>query len=486
MRKNFVSVKLILFVATVLLVNLSGCDKREDIPERLMEAYFGTSDAVYPAEIVLEGNDNGVFVVIKNTKEWTLVVTYPEGDDGGWCTVKDDIELTGAGDKSIWIALQPNTGGADRKVYITIVGIKDIIPLTLIQKHYGGGTVPTILSATINRSMPIEWDATGFDISVISNTDWNISFTYSDEEDPWCSIIDVNNSGNKTISITTAANFTSDPRSAVITITAAGREFTLNISQSATVIDPLPPTPPPVVEWRLELPAIVDQQWFLEYSPAEFALEYDITKKHSKWVAWRLHEGDFGDSGRTDAWRQDDRIPAQYRAVAGDFPSGYDRGHMCPSGERTKSKDINRQTFYYSNMSPQRASLNQGVWNQLELFERDWAQNRGDTLYICSGGAITNNQPIIDYSNGLAIPKYNFKVILRKRGADTYHAIGFWFENKDYPSRTKAYFLENLDTFIKSVDEIEALTGLDFFHILAADIQDRVEAQKNRADWTGF
>ena len=486
MRKRFASVKLMLFIVTVLLVNLSGCDKKEDIPEPLMEAYFGTSGAIYQSNVIIEGNSDGIFVVVKNTKEWKLVITYPQGDDGGWCMVREETELDGTGEKGVWIATQPNTGGSDRKVFITVVGIKDIVPLILTQKHYGGGAVQTTLSATINRTMPIEWDATGFDISVVSNTNWNISFTYPVGIDPWCSVVDVNNSGNKNISVTVESNFSSEQRSAVISITSADKIVTLNISQSATIVEPLPPTPQPVVEWRRELPAIVDQQWFLEYTPGEFALEYDITKKHSKWVAWRLHEGDFGDQSRTNAWRQDDRIPAQYRAVAGDFPSGYDRGHMCPSGERTKSKEINQQTFYYSNMSPQRASLNQGVWNQLEMFERDWAQNRGDTLYICAGGAITNGQPIIGYENGLAIPKYNFKVILRKRGADTYHAIGFWFENKDYPARTKAYFLENLNTFIKSVDEIEALTGLDFFHIVPAAIQNMVEAQKNRGDWPGF
>ena len=485
MRRNFVRVKLILLIAIILFIGLSGCDKKESIPVPPMEAYFGTSGAARPSDMVIEGSDNGIFVVIKNTEEWTLFVTYPQGDDGGWCTVLDDLELKGAGDRNVWIATQPNIGGKERKVYITIVGISDIIQLTLNQKYYGGGAVQPSLSAAIDRTMPIEWDATGFDISVVSNTEWSVTFTYADDTEPWCSVLDVNNSGNKNVSVTTTSNFSSEQRSAVISVISAGKTVTLNISQGPTVVEPLPPTPP-VIEWRLELPEIVDQEWFLEYTPAEFALEYDITKKHSKWVAWRLHEGDFGDQSRTDAWRQDSRIPIQYRAVAGDFPSGYDRGHMCPSGERTKSKEINQQTFYYSNMSPQRASLNQGVWNQLELFERDWAKQKGDTLYICSGGAITNGQPIIEYSNGLAIPKYNFKVILRKRGADTYHAIGFWFENKDYPSRTKAYFLENLDTFIKSVDEIEALTGLDFFHILDAGIQSKVEAQKNRADWTGF
>jgi len=56
-------------------------------------------------------------------------------------------------------------------------------------------------------------------------------------------------------------------------------------------------------------------------------------------------------------------------------------------------------------MSPQKSSLNQGIWSQLESFEREWARQEGDTLYICCGGAITGGQPLTGYENGLAIPK---------------------------------------------------------------------------------
>jgi|GEM_PF-68016 len=478
--KHRANIKLLLLIIVVLFINLSGCEKKENLPLPSMEAYFGTSTTSHISDMIIESDGNGAFVVIKNSDEWIVNVTYPQGDEGGWCLLEGDTELHGSGDRSIWIATQPNRIEAERTVFITIVGKRDIIPLTLTQRAGQGVVVPVSLSASVVNEVPLIWNSTGFDIAVISNAVWNISFSYPGGTAAWCSVPIPDNSGNRTISVVTASNSASETRSAVITITAGDKSVTLNVSQEGRVVEP----PAPAI--RLEYPAIVDQRWFLDYMPAEFAMEYDITKKHSKWVAWRLHEGDFGDSGRTDAWRQDERIPAEYRATASNFPSGYDRGHLCPSGERTKSVEINRQTFYYSNMSPQRSDLNQGVWSQLEIFVRDWAQQRGDTLYICAGGAITNNQPIIGYENGLAIPKYHFKVVLRKRGADMFHAIGFWFENKNYPARTKAYFMENLDTFIKSVDEIEILTGLDFFHSLPADIQNMVEAQKNRGDWRGF
>jgi endonuclease G len=181
-----------------------------------------------------------------------------------------------------------------------------------------------------------------------------------------------------------------------------------------------------------------------------------------------------GSSGRTDYWQFDPRIPEQYAPVRADF-SGYDRGHLCPSADRTQSTAMNRQTFMYSNMSPQVSAFNQGIWGTLETKVRGWV-NGSDTLYICAGGTIGKESDIMGYTapSAMAVPKYYFKVILRKKAATgAYDAIGFWFENKSYNGEALS------SKHVKTIDDIEASTGIDFFYQLPAAEQNRVEAAFN-------
>jgi endonuclease G len=184
-----------------------------------------------------------------------------------------------------------------------------------------------------------------------------------------------------------------------------------------------------------------------------------------------------GSSGRTDYWQFDPRIPEQYAPVRADF-SGYDRGHLCPSADRTQSTAMNRQTFMYSNMSPQVSAFNQGIWGMLETKVRGWV-NGLDTLYICAGGTIRHDGEVIEYTtpSQMPVPMYYFKVILRKKAATgTYDAIGFWFEHRQD--------MENLSSaHVKTVDQIEALTGFDFFYYLQEDVQTQVEAEFNPSVW---
>lgn len=465
------------FLAAVLLLTIwAGCDENntETMP---FAAYFNTSGDQKPTGWSIDYDKTGLFVVIESVGDWVLSLSYPPGGASGWCTVQNNVSLNGSGNKNVWIATTVNTGNNRRAATITVSGKDGEVKLELTQNGNGGSATET-LSASFTGSQPLAWDAAGISLAVTSNTSWNVSFSYPAGTPAWCSTAGNTGSGSQNVQINTTSNSSETLRSATVTLTSASSTKTVSLTLTQNGKGAAP-----VLKGRWELPKIEDSAWFLEYTKGVFAMEYDISKKHSKWVAWPLYAGHFGNSGRTNAWQQDSRIPANARATDGDFPDGYDKGHMCSSGERTQSREMNEQTFFYSNMSPQKSDLNQGIWNQLELFERTWAQKAGDTLYICCGGAITNNQPIIRYSNDLAIPKYYFKVILRKRGANTWNAIGFWFENKDYSDRDKAYFLSQLNTLMKSVDEIEALTGLDFFYALPADIQTRVEAEKNKGDW---
>ena len=166
----------------------------------------------------------------------------------------------------------------------------------------------------------------------------------------------------------------------------------------------------------------------------------------------------------------------------------YDRGHICPSADRRNSKEANRQTYLLGNIQPQLNGFNAGVWLYMENKIHGYSNKKTkteiigwnrdafrDTLYICKGGTIDNNN-YTRSNTGLVIPKYFFAAILRVKNGQ-YNALGLWFEHKnDHSTSLKAYAC--------SIDELEKRTGIDFFCNLPDDRERVIEAAKpNDALW---
>jgi endonuclease G len=331
---------------------------------------------------------------------------------------------------------------------------------------------------TLYGSSNFKWNSQGRFLTITTTDAWTVSFSYPESAPAgWCSVSPSSGTGNRNVWIATAANNGNEARNATVVVATAAGSASIDIVQYG-INDALPTT----LKNRWELPKIEDPEWLLNYEAGDFTLEYSTAKKHPKWVAWPLYKSHMGSSGRTDYWQFDPRIPEEYRPVRNgeqnDF-SGYDRGHLCPSADRTQSVAMNRQTFMYSNMSPQISAFNQGIWATLETKVRGWV-NGSDTLYICAGGTIGKAGDIMGYTSpsSMAVPKYYFKVVLRKKAATgAYDAIGFWFENKDYGNETLS------SKHVKTIDDIEALTGVDFFYLLPVEVQTQVEAAFNPAAW---
>ena len=211
-----------------------------------------------------------------------------------------------------------------------------------------------------------------------------------------------------------------------------------------------------------------------------YSLEYNYASHHSRWVAFTFYDKTSErHTKRTNAWSTDPYL-LDYTDNAYDFRgSGYDRGHLVASADRLYSIPANEQTFFYSNMSPQVHSFNGGIWASLENKVQSWGELSAirDTLYIAKGGTIAPHQVMGTIGdNKIVIPKYYFMALLAKKGA-TYKSIAFWFEHRSHP---QPYSLQD---YALSVEELEELTGIDFFHNLPDDIERIVEKQNNPHDW---
>ena len=209
-----------------------------------------------------------------------------------------------------------------------------------------------------------------------------------------------------------------------------------------------------------------------------YSLSFNIDRLTPTWVAWCLTPDRVnGNVKRTDYFDGDPAIDAKYRVVHADYyTSGYDRGHMCPAADNRHSQRAMVQCFYMTNMCPQRHALNEGGWNDLEVQCRSWARNYGK-LFICAG-------PIYDTKNPqrigkrakfrIAVPDRFYKVVLMV-GTKTTKAIGFIYPNGAANRDMRHYAV--------SVDEVERITGLDFFYQLDDAVEKRVEAECNPAAW---
>ena len=201
---------------------------------------------------------------------------------------------------------------------------------------------------------------------------------------------------------------------------------------------------------------------------------------------WRQGETFNGYGGYGDPFQPDPVLPEEVRIAQGDYASsGYQRGHMLGSADRLNSKEANGQTFYMSNMHPQMGGFNeQGIWWNLENFLRDTYDTSSfrDTLYVVKGGTISEgNYRLVGSSGSLVCPKYFYMAILAyaKKYAKTdggYFAIAFWMEHKANTDAVSA-------KYAITVDELEQLTGIDFFCNLPDDIEEAVESRFYAADW---
>ena len=220
----------------------------------------------------------------------------------------------------------------------------------------------------------------------------------------------------------------------------------------------------------VRLPSHIPNQ--LLYRTA-YSLSYNKETLCPNWVAWHLTaEHADGVIPRDNTYYEDIDVPLP-RATNEDYHgSGWSRGHMCPAGDNKWDAEAMRESNLLTNICPQHASLNSGLWNVIERDCRKWAQKYGD-LYIVCGPVLLNREHETIGVNKVVVPEAFFKVILRMNPQPA--AIGFIIRNNE--SKKKK------GQFVNTIDDVERITGMDFFPSLPDSVEDKVEAYSNLEDW---
>lgn len=246
----------------------------------------------------------------------------------------------------------------------------------------------------------------------------------------------------------------------------------------------------------------VSNQFFPGGKLRNYSVCYDVDRHISHWVAYpifkKVYETPVLSRGNDFNYDPNDQLPViptrdqQYIGTGGNGRGygawGYDRGHMLPQASRYNNYEPNRMTYYGTNMMPQNSTLNQNIWASLEGKVRGWGGLQTyDTLYVVTGAAFKSTKTIDNANGPIAVPSHCWKVLLRQRGnqnrqisqfkADELKAIGFVFTNDDAGAAT------SIESAVRSVKEIEELTGFKFFRNLDPAVADAVKSQKNLADW---
>ena len=238
----------------------------------------------------------------------------------------------------------------------------------------------------------------------------------------------------------------------------------------------------------LELPAMDDPN--LGYYSHSFKMNGNKYRNYSfgwsqkdrvaLWVAYplcKLYTN--GSAGRTEAWALDPLLGNDSAAPFGGYAGSYARGHQLPSADRQCCDEANAQTFYGTNMTPQLNEHNSGIWSDLEGKVRGYA-NTSDTTYVVTGVILssTSKKEKDSYGNSVTIPDAYFKALLKystKSTLGTWNAAAFYLEHRKYTGGiSKEHSM--------SIDELEAITGIDFFVNLSAVVGVEQAAKIEAAD----
>lgn len=204
-----------------------------------------------------------------------------------------------------------------------------------------------------------------------------------------------------------------------------------------------------------------------------YILSYNEKYEQAEWVFYKLKIQGVNQSFKRPYFILDPMVKTKSADYKNYKNSGYDKGHLCPAADMKFSKDAFDDTFYTSNISPQKSEFNGGIWNRLENKTRYWAE-KNNGLYVVTGGVLKKGLKTIGKEK-VAVPDQFYKILLQENNGK-YKMIAFLMPNKmsDRP----------LYEYVVSVDEIEKITGIDFFPVLPDAIENELEKSSDYKAWS--
>jgi endonuclease G, mitochondrial len=204
-----------------------------------------------------------------------------------------------------------------------------------------------------------------------------------------------------------------------------------------------------------------------------FVLSYDEDHEQAEWVAYELTRERLNKnwSERPNSFRPDPEVRTESATPRDYSGSGYDKGHLCPAADMAFDDAAIDETFMMSNMSPQVPAFNGGVWRELEELTRDWAR-KFNQLYVVTGPVLTQQQlGQIGFSK-ISVPAAYYKVLL---APDQHKAIAFVLPN--------AVSTKPVLEYAYTIDQVEKLTGLDFFPNVLKGLDEELEGSLDLDAW---
>ena len=204
-----------------------------------------------------------------------------------------------------------------------------------------------------------------------------------------------------------------------------------------------------------------------------YALSYNEKYEQAEWVFYFLRSSDEGIGHfKRPRFIDDPKVVTESAASDNYKKSGYDRGHLCAAADMRFSKQAYDETFFTSNISPQKHNFNDGIWKKLEEKTRYWAQ-KYNGIYVVTGGILQKGLPTIGFEK-VAVPNYFYKILFCNYNGK-YKMIAFLVPSK------KSH--EPLYSFVVSADAIEKMTGIDFYPQLNDAIENDLERKSDYKSW---
>ena len=238
---------------------------------------------------------------------------------------------------------------------------------------------------------------------------------------------------------------------------------------------PIPASAPVALSELMEIPALTTGGRIVQHGA--FVSSYNTETLIPDWVAYELTAEETGGRETREGmeFRMDPSLRGVTQAMREDYSgSGWTKGHLMPAADAAFSNSTMTETFYFTNICPQDETLNAGDWQYLEKRVRQWA-NRYGSVWVVTGPIVGDNQYGTIGDRDVVVPDAFYKALLIRKKNGSYSAIAFVMDNDD-----DRYYLR--DCYM-CVNDLESLTGFDFFPALDDKIEEKVETTVRLSDW---